>query len=115
MFKKEISFIKSLFNKENIALHEPCFIGNEKKYLLECIDSGFVSRLGEFVTRFEEALKEKTKARFVIATNTGTAALHIALLANGIDENCEVITQSISFVATANAIAYTGAKPVFLD
>ncbi|ENT9651213.1 aminotransferase LegC [Campylobacter coli] len=115
MFEKEISFIKSLFNKENIALHEPCFIGNEKKYLLECIDSGFVSSVGEFVTRFEEALKEKTKARFVIATNTGTAALHIALLANGIDENCEVITQSISFVATANAITYTGAKPVFLD
>ncbi|EAJ0218916.1 aminotransferase LegC [Campylobacter jejuni] len=115
MFEKEISFIKSLFNKENIALHKPCFIGNEKKYLLECIDSGFVSSVGEFVTRFEEALKEKTKARFVIATNTGTAALHIALLANGIDENCEVITQSISFVATANAIAYTGAKPVFLD
>ncbi|EGG1159419.1 aminotransferase LegC, partial [Campylobacter jejuni] len=115
MFEKETSFIKSLFNKENIALHEPCFIGNEKKYLLECIDSGFVSSVGEFVTRFEEALKEKTKARFVIATNTGTAALHIALLANGIDENCEVITQSISFVATANAIAYTGAKPVFLD
>ncbi|HFF9262221.1 TPA: aminotransferase LegC [Campylobacter jejuni] len=115
MFKKEISFIKSLFNQENIALHEPCFIGNEKKYLLECIDSGFVSSVGEFVTRFEEALKEKTKTRFVIATNTGTAALHIALLANGIDENCEVITQSISFVATANAIAYTGAKPVFLD
>ena len=115
MFEKEISFIKSLFNKENIALHEPCFIGNEKKYLLECIDSGVVSSVGEFVTRFEEALKEKTKARFVIATNTGTAALHIALLANGIDENCEVITQSISFVATANAIAYTGAKPVFLD
>ena len=115
MFEKELSFIKSLFNKENIALHEPCFIGNEKKYLLECIDSGFVSSVGEFVTRFEEALKEKTKARFVIATNTGTAALHIALLANGIDENCEVITQSISFVATANAIAYTGAKPVFLD
>ncbi|MBC5858007.1 aminotransferase LegC [Campylobacter jejuni] len=115
MFKKEISFIKSLFNKENIALHEPCFIGNEKKYLLECIDSGFVSSVGEFVSRFEEALKEKTKARFVIATNTGTAALHIALLANGINENCEVITQSISFVATANAITYTGAKPIFLD
>ncbi|EED1959292.1 TPA: aminotransferase LegC [Campylobacter jejuni] len=115
MFKKEISFIKSLFNKENIALHEPCFIGNEKKYLLECIDSGFVSSVGEFVTRFEEALKEKTKTHFVIATNTGTAALHIALLANGIDENCEIITQSISFVATANAIAYTGAKPIFLD
>ncbi|EDP7378163.1 aminotransferase LegC [Campylobacter jejuni] len=115
MFEKEISFIKSLFNKENITLHEPCFIGNEKKYLLECIDSGFVSSVGEFVMRFEEALKEKTKTRFVIATNTGTAALHIALLANGVDGKCEVITQSISFVATANAIAYTGAKPVFLD
>ncbi|HDZ5066282.1 TPA: aminotransferase LegC [Campylobacter jejuni] len=115
MFEKEISFIKSLFNKENIPLHEPCFIGNEKKYLLECIDSGFVSSVGEFVSRFEEALKEKTKARFVVATNTGTAALHIALVANNIDENCEVITQSISFVATANAIAYTGARAIFLD
>lgn len=115
MFDNEIAFIKKLFNKEKIALHEPCFIGNEKKYLLECIDSGFVSSVGEFVTRFEEALKQRTKARFVIATNTGTAALHIALLANGIDENCEVITQSISFVATANAIAYTGARAIFLD
>ncbi|MFQ6343026.1 LegC family aminotransferase [Campylobacter sp. VTCC 70190] len=115
MFKSEISFIKSLFNKENIALHEPCFMGNEKKYLLECIDSGFVSSVGEFVLRFEKALQEKTKARFVIATNTGTAALHIALVANGVDENCEVLTQSMSFVATANAIAYTGAKPIFLD
>ncbi|EAH5485164.1 LegC family aminotransferase [Campylobacter coli] len=115
MFENEIAFIKKLFNKEKIALHEPCFIGNEKKYLLECIDSGFVSSVGEFVTRFEEALKQRTKARFVIATNTGTAALHIALLANSIDENCEVITQSISFVATANAIAYTGARAIFLD
>ncbi len=115
MFENEIAFIKKLFNKEKIALHEPCFIGNEKKYLLECIDSGFVSSVGEFVARFEEALKQRTKARFVIATNTGTAALHIALLANGIDENCEVITQSISFVATANAIAYTGARAIFLD
>lgn len=115
MFEKEIAFIKKLFDKEKIALHEPCFIGNEKKYLIECIDSGFVSSVGEFVTRFEKALKQKTKAKFVIATNTGTAALHIALLANDINETCEVITQSISFVATANAIAYTGAKPIFLD
>ncbi len=115
MFKEEITFIKKLFDKEKIALYEPCFIGNEKKYLMECIDSGFVSSVGEFVTRFEEALRQKTKAKFVIATNTGTAALHIALLANGIDETCEVITQSISFVATANAITYTGAKAIFLD
>lgn len=116
MFEKETHFIKELFkDKKEIALHEPCFIGNEKKYLNECIDSGFVSSVGEFVFKFEEKIKQITHSPFVIATNSGTSALHLALLANGVDKDCEVLTQSLSFVATANAIAYTGAKPVFLD
>ncbi|TQR33821.1 LegC family aminotransferase [Campylobacter sp. MIT 99-7217] len=115
MFEKEISFIKSLFDKENIPLHEPCFVGNEKKYLNECIDSGFVSSVGKFVGEFEEKISKLCQSKFAVATNSGTSALHIALLANEVGENDEVITQSISFVATANAIAYTGAKPIFLD
>ncbi len=116
MFEKEMDFIKALFkDKEDIVLHEPCFIGNEKDYLNQCIDSGFVSSVGEFVLSFEEKIKQITHSPFVLATNSGTSALHLALLACGVDENCEVLTQSLSFVATANAIAYTGASPVFLD
>lgn len=116
MFDKEIAFIKELFKgKDAIALHEPCFIGNEKAYLARCIDSGFVSSVGEFVGEFEKKIAEFVGAKFAVAMNSGTSALHIALLANGVDERCEVITQSISFVATANAISYTGAKPIFLD
>lgn len=116
MFEKEIDFIKGLFSqKKEIALHEPCFIGNEKKYLEHCIDSGFVSSVGEFVYKFENKIKQITNSPFVVATNSGTSALHLALLAYDINEDNEVITQAISFVATANAIAYTGAKPIFLD
>lgn len=116
MFEKEIDFIKGLFSqKKEIALHEPCFIGNEKKYLEHCIDSGFVSSVGEFVYKFENKIKQITNSPFVVATNSGTSALHLSLLAYDINEDNEVITQAISFVATANAIAYTGAKPIFLD
>lgn len=116
MFDKEIAFIKELFGaNESIALHEPCFIGNEKAYLARCIDSGFVSSVGEFVGEFEMKIAQFVGAKFAVAMNCGTSALHIALLCNGVNEKCEVITQSISFVATANAISYTGAKPIFLD
>ncbi|MBS4406698.1 LegC family aminotransferase [Campylobacter vulpis] len=115
MFEKEIAFIKELYKKEQIALHEPCFGEEEKTLLNECIESGFVSSVGKFVGEFEEQIKKFSNAKYAIATNSGTSALHIALLANKIDEKCEVITQALSFVATANAIAYTGAKPIFLD
>ncbi|ELH6016778.1 LegC family aminotransferase [Campylobacter upsaliensis] len=115
MFEKEIAFIKNLYKKEQIALHEPCFGVEEKTLLNECIESGFVSSVGKFVSEFEEELKQFSGAKYVVATNSGTSALHIALLANKVDEKCEVITQALSFVATANAIAYTGAKPIFLD
>lgn len=116
MFESEFSFIKKLFHqKESIALHEPCFIGNEKAYLNQCIDSGFVSSVGEFVGEFERKIAKFLGVKFAVAMNSGTSALHIALLVNGVDSTCEVLTQSLSFVATANAISYTGAKPVFLD
>ena len=114
---KLITFIRSLYNEPEafIPLHEPRFIGNEKKYLMECIDSNFVSSVGEFVGRFEKMCAEYTGAKYAVATVNGTAALHIALQLAGVQRDDEVLTQALTFVATANAISYTGAEPVFLD
>jgi len=116
MFEKEINFIKSLFpDKKNIALHEPVFKGNEKAYVAETIDSTFVSSVGAFVTRFESMLCAATGAKYAVATVNGTSALHAALLLAGVKNGDLVITQSLTFVATANAIAYCGAEPLFID
>lgn len=115
---KEISdFIRTAFHEpsEFIPLHDPRFIGNEKKYLNECIDSNFVSSVGKFVGQFEEKCAEYTGAKYAIAAMNGTAALHIALQLAGVQREDEVLTQALTFVATANAISYTGAHPVFLD
>lgn len=98
-----------------IPLHEPKFVGKEKQYLNECIDSTFVSYLGEFVEQFENMVQEFTGAKHAIAMANGTLALHIALKSTGVKENDEVLTQAITFVATANAISYCRAKPVFID
>lgn len=98
-----------------IPLHEPKFIGNEKKYLNECIDSTFVSSVGPFVDLFEEKMKEYTGARYAIAVVNGTAALHLSLLLTGVKTNDLVITQPLSFIATCNAISYLGAEPYFID
>lgn len=111
-------FIKNLYQKpdhEAIPLHEPLFLGNEKQYLIECIESGFVSSVGEFVNRFEEEIAKFCKSRYAVATSNGTSALHAILHALGVNQDCEVLTQSLSFIATSNAIAYTGAKPVYID
>lgn len=112
-----VSFIRSLYNKPEgyIALHEPYFIGNEKKYLAECIDSTFVSSVGPFVTRFEEMVASYTGAKHAIVCVNGTAALHMALMLVGVERDDEVITQPLTFIATANAISYTGASPLFVD
>jgi len=112
-----ITFIRSTFNepKDFIPLHDPRFIGNEKKYLNECIDSNFVSSVGEFVGRFEKMCADYTGAKYAVAAMNGTAALHIALQLVGVKRDDEVITQALTFIATANAISYTGAHPVFLD
>lgn len=115
-FKDEINFIKNLYgNKEIILLHEPCFIGNEKKYLNECIDSTFVSSVGKFVDKFETEVAKFTGAKYAIATVNGTAALHIALLMVNVKRDDEVITQPLTFIATVNALSYIGAYPVFVD
>jgi perosamine synthetase len=116
MFNQVISFIQDQFDsKEFIPLHEPRFTGNEKQYLNECIDSTFVSYLGKFVTSFEDQIKEYTGAKHALAIVNGTMALHIAMVADGIVENDEVITQALTFVATANSISYQKAKCVFID
>lgn len=116
MFDEIISFIKSLYPDENpVPLHAPRFMGNEKKYLIDCIDSTYVSYVGQYVSRFEDQIKEFTGARHAVATVSGTSALHIALLLSGVGIDDEVITQPLTFVATANAISYCGAKPVFVD
>ncbi len=115
-FEKIVAFIKRLYpNKEYIPLHEPRFIGAEKEYLIDCIDSGFVSSVGEYVNRFEQKITEYTGAKHAVATVNGTAALHVALILAGLKNGDEVITQAVTFIATANAISYCDAKPVFLD
>jgi len=98
-----------------IPLHEPKFFGNEKKYVNEAIDSTFVSSVGKYVTKLEEMVAEFVGAEYAIATSNGTSALHVALKLLGVDENCEVITQPLTFIATANAISYCNAKPIFVD
>ena len=116
MYKDTISFIRGLYNtNEFIPLHEPRFVGNEKKYLEECIDSTFVSSVGKFVDQFEVQVAKYTGTKYAIATVNGTAALHIALLMTGVERGDEVITQSLTFIATCNALSYIGAHPVFVD
>ena len=114
--QKVVDFIKETFNtKEFIALHEPRFIGNEKKYLNDCIDSTFVSSVGKYVDRFEKEFASFVGAKYAIATVNGTAALHISLILANVKKDDEVITQPLTFIATCNAISYIGAKPVFVD
>lgn len=115
-FSEVIAFVKDKFDTDKfIPLHEPRFMGNEKEYVNECIDSTFVSSVGKFVDRFEKAVVDFTGAKYAIATVNGTAALHVALKLAGVRENDEVITQPLTFIATCNAISYLGAKPVFID
>lgn len=100
---------------ERVMLHAPTFAGNEKKYLNECIDTTFVSSVGAFVDRFEREVAEFTGAKRAVVCVSGTNALHMALLLVGVKQGDEVITQSVSFIATCNAISYLGATPVFVD
>ena len=111
-----IDFIRKTFGTAGfIPLHAPHFGGNEKKYLNECIDSTFVSSVGSFVDLFEQKIAGYTGAKFAIACVNGTNALHIAMLVNGVGRNDEVLSQALTFIATANAISYIGAQPVFID
>lgn len=116
MFEGAIQFIREQFNTTGfIPLHEPRFSGKEKEYLLDCIDSTFVSSVGAYVDRFEAMLAEYTGAKYAVVTVNGTAALHVALKLAGVRSGDEVITQPLSFIATCNAISYCGATPSFVD
>lgn len=116
MYTKEIAFIRSLFASEGfVPLHATTFAGNEKKYLNECIDTTFVSSVGEFVNRFEREVAEFTGAKRAVVCVSGTNALHMGLMLVGVERGDEVITQPLTFIATANAISYCGAVPVFID
>ena len=113
---KKLYFIcKNIFGDNFIPLHRPIFEGNERKYLVECIDSNFVSSVGEKVVEFEEKVAKFTGSNYAIATSNGTAALHVAIQLLGVKPGDEVISQALTFVATCNAISYTGAKPIFVD
>ena len=116
MFKKIVDYIKSLYHEENpVPLHAPRFSGNEKKYLIDCIDTTYVSYVGKYVSRFEDEIRQYTGAKYAVAVSSGTAALHVALLLSEVAPGDEVITQPLTFVATANAISYCSAQPVFVD
>lgn len=116
MYKQEVDFIKSQFpSKKFIPLHEPRFVGNERKYVLNAIDSTFVSSVGKYVDDFEKQIAEYTGAKFAVACVNGTAALHMAMMVAEVKRNDIVITQPLSFIATCNAISYIGASPVFVD
>ena len=116
MYKQTVDFIKSQFpQQEFIPLHEPRFVGNEKKYVMDCIDSTYVSSVGKYVYLFEEKIKDFTGAKYAIATTNGSAALHLSLVLAGVKRDELVITQPLTFIATCNAISYIGAQPLFID
>lgn len=116
MYENIVDFIQKTYaTKDFIPLHEPRFIGNEKKYLNDCIDSTFVSSVGKYVDEFEELFAKMVGSKYAIAIVNGTSALHISLLLADVGKGDEVITQALTFVATCNAISYCQAKPIFVD
>lgn len=116
-FEIIVDKIRDLFNEPtvNISLHEPRFWGNEKKYLNECIDTTYVSSVGKFVDQFELEIANYTAVKKAVSVVNGTNALHLALKLVGVQQGDQVITQPLTFIATANAISYCGAEPIFLD
>ena len=110
-----VTFARSIFGENFVPLHRPVFEGNERQYLVDCIDSNFVSSVGAKVGEFEQLVAEFTGSKHAIATVNGTAALHIAIELAGVKPGDEVISQALTFVATCNAISYAGAVPLFVD
>ena len=106
---------REIFGNDFIPLHRPVFEGNERQYLVDCIDSNFVSSVGAKVTEFEEKVAAFTGSKYAVATVNGTAALHVAIELAGVKPGDEVISQALTFIATCNAISYAGAKPLFVD
>ncbi|MGN6830479.1 LegC family aminotransferase [Paucibacter sp. M5-1] len=116
MFDRLVGFIREQYaTKEFIPLHAPVFRGRERELVLDTIDSTFVSSVGAYVDRFERDVAGFTGSPRAVAVMNGTAALHIALVLAGVERGDLVVTQSLTFVATCNAIAYCGAEPLFVD
>jgi aminotransferase in exopolysaccharide biosynthesis len=116
MFEALIKFVREHYRSSDfIPLHAPIFAGRERQYVVDTIDSTFVSSVGAYVDRFERDMVAYTGSPRAVATMNGTAALHIALKLAGVQQGDLVITQPLTFVATCNAIAYCGAEPVFTD
>lgn len=109
------ALVQDMFGLGPTPLHRPVFEGNERRYLIEVVDSNFVSSVGAYVTEFENRIAAFVGARRAVATMNGTAALHMALMLAGVRAGDEVISQALTFVATCNAISYIGARPVFID
>lgn len=115
-YKQITDFIHSLYGGGDfVPLSVPVFVGNEKNYLNECIDTTFVSSVGKFVDRFEGDMAAYTGAKRTVVCVSGTNALHMALMLVGVERDDEVLTQALTFIATCNAISYIGAHPVFID
>lgn len=115
-YKETIQFIQDKFKSSDfIPLHPPVFSGNERKYVMETLDSTFVSSVGAYVDLSEKMMAEISQTKRAVAVVNGTAGLQIALQLAGVHRGDEVITQALTFVATANAVHYNGAVPVFLD
>jgi perosamine synthetase len=115
-YKDIIEYIKLQYPKEGfIPLHAPTFNGNEKLYVLDTIDSTFVSSVGAYVDKFEIMMAQLSKTQKAVAIVNGTSALQVALRLAGVKYGDEVLTQALTFIATINAIIYNGASPVFLD
>ena len=114
--KRITDFIKDVFNSNDfVPLSAPVFIGNEKKYLDDCIDTTFVSSVGAYVDRFEKDMATYTGCKRAVVCVSGTNALHMSLMLAGVERDDEVITQPLTFIATCNALSYIGAHPVFID
>lgn len=110
-----VDLSREIFGSGFIPLHRPVFEGNERQYLIDCIDSNFVSSVGAKVNEFEGKVAEFVGCKHAITTVNGTAALHIAIELAGVRAGDEVISQALTFIATCNAITYAGAKPLFID
>ena len=118
--KKEFEIKKKYKNNfcwkmKKIFISEPSFNSKEKSSLLKCLDSGFISSIGNNVVKFENEIKKYTKAKFCVACINGTSALHVSLKVIGVEKNHEVIAPTMSFIATVNSILYIGASPIFMD
>ena len=114
-WQKIVDFVGAVYGDGLIPLHRPVFEGNEKQYLIDCVDSNFVSSVGAKVIQFEQQVAAFTGAQYAVATVNGTSALHAALQLVGVQRGDEVITQALTFIATCNALSYSGAHPVFVD